>query len=159
MKSFIISLIISICLINSSFAYSYYESGKAEFKKGNYAKANELFKNSLTENPENLKCRYFYAQSFIGINNLAKAQKEYEKVIEQSPNSELAKLASIAISRIHGYSIQKPKIILKTKSSNVINNTAKTIPDVKNSADIKITPVAVENKNIPSLPTNLNVKD
>ena len=103
MRVLIISLILSISFANFSFAYNYYESGKTEFKKGNYTKANELFKNELIENPENLKCRYFYAQSFVGINNLAKAQKEYEKVIEQSPNSELAKLSSIAISKIHGY--------------------------------------------------------
>ena len=72
-------------------------------------------KTLLLKISENLKCRYFYAQSFIGINNLAKAQKEYEKVIEQSPNSELAKLSSIAISRIHGYSIQKTKIDFENK--------------------------------------------
>ncbi|HBG49433.1 MAG TPA: hypothetical protein DDW90_08035 [Cyanobacteria bacterium UBA9971] len=115
MKIFIIALIISLSLINSAFAYKNYEWGKVEFKKGNYAKANELFKNELAENPENLKCRYIYAQSFVGINNLAKAQKEYEKVIEQSPNSELAKLSSIAISKIHGYysgESQEPPITL-----------------------------------------------
>lgn len=109
MKKLIISLILSISLICASLASDYYESGKNEFKKGNYAKANELFAKELTENPGNLKCRYFYAQSFVGINDLPKAQKEYEKVIEQSPNSELAKLSSIAISKIHGYYLKKIK--------------------------------------------------
>ena len=117
MRVLIISLILSISFANFSFAYNYYESGKTEFKKGNYTKANELFKNELIENPENLKCRYFYAQSFVGINNLAKAQKEYEKVIEQSPNSELAKLSSIAISKIHGYYSEKIKKTPATTAS------------------------------------------
>ena len=144
MKIFIISLIFSLSLINSAFAYKNYEWGKVEFKKGNYAKANELFKNELAENPSNLKCRYIYAQSFVGINNLAKAQKEYEKVIEQSPNSELAKLSSIAISKIHEYyseTIQKP---LKTKPSKVINNPIK--PDTKANSPV------INDKNTQSLP-------
>ena len=146
MKIFIISLILSLSLINSAFAYRNYEWGKVEFKKGNYAKANELFKNELAENSSNLKCRYIYAQSFVGINNLAKAQKEYEKVIEQSPNSELAKLSSIAISKIHGYYLEKTQMPLKTKSSKVINNAIKADPPAKSNSPV------INNKNTQSLP-------
>jgi len=146
MKTFIIVLIISLSLTNSAFAYKNYEWGKVEFKKGNYAKANELFKNELAENPENLKCRYIYAQSFVGINNLAKAQKEYEKVIEQSPNSELAKLSSIAISKIHGYYLEKTQMPLKTKPSKVINIPVKAAPATKSN------PPVINDKNTQSLP-------
>jgi len=142
MKNFLISLILSISLINSSFAYNYYESGKEEFKKGNYLKANELFQSALKENPENLKCRYFYAQSFIGIDNLVKAQQQYEKVIEQAPNSELSKLSSIAISKIHEYYSEKNKKPLKTKSSKINNDPIKPVPDVKLNSD------AINGKNI-----------
>ena len=135
MKKFLISLILSIIFINSSFADNYYESGKEEFKKGNYSKANELFQNALIENPENLKCRYFYAQSFVGINNLTKAQQEYEKVIEQAPNSELSKLSSIAISRIQEYYSKKPKKPLIKKPSKIINDPIKPVPEIKLNPD------------------------
>ncbi len=107
---FILSLIISISFISSSCAFNYYEQGKNEFKKGNYVKANKFFEKELKENPNNLKCRYIYAQSFVGINDLTKAQQQYEKVIEQAPHSELAKLSSIAIYKIHKYYSKKTGI-------------------------------------------------
>lgn len=115
MKSLITALILLITISTPSFASDYYESGSIELKKGNYAKANEFFQYELEENPENLKCRYLYAQSLIGINNAAKAQKEYEKVIEQAPNSDLAKLSSVAIFRIQEYYLEKNQ---KTTSQN-----------------------------------------
>lgn len=131
MKTFIISLILSMSLISSSFAYNYYEAGRAEFKKGNYSKANRFFQDELKENPENINCRYIYAQSFVGMNDLVNAQKEYEKVIEQSPSSEIARLSSIAMSKIHGYYTEKTNISSKNSygssiADNYIQNTLYT---------------------------------
>jgi tetratricopeptide (TPR) repeat protein len=103
MQKILISFIISLAILNSVSAYNYYESGRDFYRKGNYWQANKLFKKELEKNPQNIKCRYIYAQSFVALNSLKSAQREYEKVIELAPGSEPAKLSAVALSRIHEY--------------------------------------------------------
>lgn len=116
MKNLIISLLLSLIFLNGAFGYDYQNSAETEFKKGNYLKANELLKINLRKYPENIKSRYLYAQSFIGLGEIENAQKEYEKVIEQSPNGYLAKLSLIAVSKI--YEFQAGEELNKNSTKN-----------------------------------------
>ena len=115
MKKFLISLTLALAFSNIAFGYDYYSSGKTEFQKGNYLKANSLFKIELQKNPGNIDCRYLYAQSFVGLEDTENAQVEYEKVIEQAPGSRLAKFATVAISML--YENQTENVAKKTKST------------------------------------------
>lgn len=103
MKNLIISLILSAIFLTPAFAYDAFNAAEKEFKKGNYLKTNKIIEAELQKHPENLKYRYLYAKSFIGLKNLDLAQKEYEKIIEQSPNSDFARRSFIAISKIYEY--------------------------------------------------------
>jgi len=101
LKSKIIVFFIIITLSSqTAFALSNYEAGKSYYWHGQFSKAAAEFKKGLEKNPNNVNCRYFYAQSLVYLSRLDEAQKQYEKIIDQAPLSDAAKLSFIAISKI-----------------------------------------------------------
>ncbi|OGI01263.1 MAG: hypothetical protein A2Y25_01895 [Candidatus Melainabacteria bacterium GWF2_37_15] len=112
-----ISIIISLLFISSSFCYDYYAAGKKAYDNSEYDKAGFYFAKALEKFPSNLKCRYYYAQTLINLNEFEKAQREYEKIIEASPLSYEARLAFMGISEIEKYRLIKKGIDLDTKNN------------------------------------------
>jgi tetratricopeptide (TPR) repeat protein len=99
----------------------YYEAGKKAFTKGDFNKAKYCFEKALELYPNHIKCRYYYAQTELELKNIDKAQKEFEKIIERSLNSEESRLASVGIAKIEEY-----KLIRRGKKPE-------SVDDVKNS--------------------------
>ena len=99
---------------------SLYEQGKVYFEQKNYKQANILFKKAIQDNPGNVNCRYYYAQTLIYLDNIDEAQQAYEKIIEISPFSNAAKLSSIGIAKIQKYLIDK-KLSYKSKTESKLN--------------------------------------
>ncbi len=133
MNKTILTLICSISFISTAFSANYYHAGKTEYEKSNYQQANLLFQKAIEQTPDNLKYRYYYAQSLIQIYKLEKAQQEYQKIIELAPNSEEARLSLLGIYKLQSFikkrnnyasssSPKKPLSITST-GDNYIDNT------------------------------------
>lgn len=108
-------LFITICLLafsEYSFAFNYYEAGKKAYKEEEYQKASGYFAKALQKNPGHVKSRYLFAQALIKTKKYKQAQQEYEKIIEISPFSLEARLASIGISKIEKFLLAKKGIKL-----------------------------------------------
>lgn len=115
----ILSLFIILCLTSSCYAGNYYDAGKKAFNSKDYNQASIQFKQALIDNPSNVNCRYYYAQSLIYLSKLEEAQKEYEKIIEISPSSEAANLASIGIAKLQKYIAGQKKDYSSTKNQSL----------------------------------------
>lgn len=110
--------VFSLCLINSSFAYEYYEAGKKAFQEQNYEKASQYLHQAVKNHPGHLKCRYYYAQALVHLRKFDQAQKQFQKIIEISPQSYEARLASIGISEIEKYVLVEKGVEIDAISSS-----------------------------------------
>lgn len=100
-------------------AADYYEAGKKAFSENKYETALRYFKKNLKNNPNHLKCRYYYAQTLLALKELQKAQAQYEKIIELSPISYEARLAALGIAKIERYRLISKGIEVNTGNKNL----------------------------------------
>ncbi|MFA6990289.1 MAG: matrixin family metalloprotease [Candidatus Gastranaerophilaceae bacterium] len=101
-KSFLSAFLVFLIII-PAFCADYYKSGKEFYYKQNYKNASQYFQKALNQKPLNANYRYYYAQTLVYLGDLDKAQSEYSKIIEISPDSEAANLSVKAIANIQKY--------------------------------------------------------
>jgi len=110
MKRFLTYLVILV-LGSAAYAQDYFEQGRQEFYKPDYYKAQKLFLKELQNNPENYPCRYFLAHTYVYNGEIAKAKKEYSKIITFAPTPALQKLAMQSMYNLnHSESVQTPNV-------------------------------------------------
>lgn len=143
LRNLIIILAIFVSSSCKVFATDFYELGKIHYYKENYKNANHYFEKALRENPLNVNYRYYYAQSYVYLNDLNKAQEEYEKIIAISPDSNAAKLATKAILNLHNYYVALNNRKYTSSSGNFVSaSKSSTLGDnylenaVTNTGDI-----------------------
>lgn len=105
-KSKALILIIAV-LLSSNFCLcvNYFELGKNAFNNKNYSSAEHYLKLAVNSHPQNVNYRYYYSQALVHLNNYKEAQKQYNIIIDQSPDSEAARLAVIGTKYIQSYYI------------------------------------------------------
>lgn len=142
-KAVLIGLIAGIYGLSPVFSYDYFYAGKVAYYRADYETANKHLREAVVNNPLNVNYRYYYAQSLIKSNRIKAAQEEYVRIIEISPKSEAARLASIGLAKLYTYKIQRNREALnygyKGQSSssidyvgdnyitNAVNNQGKVI--------------------------------
>lgn len=102
-KILIITIVILLEFTLSAFAIDNFQIGKDEYYKKNYAKAYTNLKIELKQNPDNVKCRYYYAQTLVKTGNLKESKKEYTRIITTSPLSKAAELSRLSLVKIEKY--------------------------------------------------------
>lgn len=96
-------LFTSLTFCNAAGATDYFSIGKKAYYSGQYAHAGSFFRKELARHPENINCRYFYAQSLVKVSELKEAEKQYQKIIQISPLSDAARLSYRGIVLIQEY--------------------------------------------------------
>ena len=72
--------------------------GLAEYKEGNYLKAAAHFFSCCTSSPKDYRAHYYLANSYVHLERMPDALREYQAVIRLSPRSDLAKYSAQAIA-------------------------------------------------------------
>jgi tetratricopeptide (TPR) repeat protein len=141
---FFLSLVGLFLIVMPVFSVDYYQSGKEFYYKKNYPKACQYLQKAVSQKPLNVNYRYYYAQTLVYTGDFDRAQSEYSKIIEISPDSEAANLSVTAMANIQKYynsqNSYRTNVVVKNKvlSDKAFKNDNYLENAVSNSGDIFI---------------------
>ena len=120
MKRFLLILLIFFTPI-TTFATDYFEEGKEAFYANQYYEAEVLFKKELAKNPINFPCRYFLGHTYVNLDKIEEARKQYSLIVMFNPNSTISKLAQQSMYNLNLITKEdeKPSITGDNYLSNV----------------------------------------
>ena len=92
-------------------ASDYFEDGKEAFYNNQFYEAETLFKKELAKNPINFPCRYFLGHTYVNLDKVDEARKQYSLIIMFSPNSTISKLAQQSLYNLNLMIKDEPPLI------------------------------------------------
>ncbi|MDD3594038.1 MAG: tetratricopeptide repeat protein [Candidatus Gastranaerophilales bacterium] len=129
-----------LCIASTAFAVDYYAVGQSFYNKGNYTEAGKNFVEALKLNPNNVNCRYYYAQTLMYLKNYDRAKVEYGYVVQLAPNSQAGIYSKQALATFVPSLEEKPSAVstIDNYVKNAITTSGELVVWNKQNMPLKI---------------------
>ena len=115
-----------------------YKAGVVFYNQGKYEEALQYLSKAIKKEPDNVEAIYYFANTLVKTYNVGYAEKYYNKVIDMSPDSEIAFYSRQALNDIARYksNVSFPYNSLVLKGNQLYTSDNSYIHLVKEKGDI-----------------------